>query len=183
MSRYSGKWKRIVLIGQDRIIANFKNFLPEWVKQQITDIFSIDFSEGRSKLLKRIFERLIQIEKDEIINEFKELKERKLTVGLATIGLNGTIEAINKGQVQTLYILNLLSLTGGKCRKCGSLTPLSPIQNPSISCPLCRGELKSVILKEEMTRSVLRQDGDVKWIEGNIKFEDHEVVGASLRFR
>jgi peptide chain release factor subunit 1 len=40
----TGKWKRVVLIGQDRTLANFKSFLPERVKQQITDIFSMDFS-------------------------------------------------------------------------------------------------------------------------------------------
>jgi peptide chain release factor subunit 1 len=38
----SGKWKRVVLIGQDRILANFKVFLPERVKQQISDSFSME---------------------------------------------------------------------------------------------------------------------------------------------
>ena len=56
----SGKWKRVVLIGQDRILANFKVFLPERVKQQISDSFSMDFSEERSKVLRRIFERLLR---------------------------------------------------------------------------------------------------------------------------
>src|SRR3990170_362640 len=56
----TGKWKRIVLIGQDRTIASFKTFLPERVKHQITDTFSMDFSEERSRVLKRIFEHLFQ---------------------------------------------------------------------------------------------------------------------------
>ncbi len=179
----SGKWKRIVLIGQNRIIANFKTFLPERVKEYIIDTFSMDFSEGRSKILKRIFERLLQIEKEEIRHEVLELKEKRLASGLAIFGLNGTLEAINKGQVQILYILDSLSLSGGKCSQCGSLTHLSPSDKPGVSCPLCRGEIKNVNLEEEMMRYVLRQDGDVKWVEDNSILKEHEGVGALLRFR
>jgi len=179
----SGKWKRIVLIGQSRIIANFKSFLPERIKENITDTFSMNFSEGRSKVLKRIFERLLQIEREEIRHEVQELKEKKLTSGLATFGLNGTLEAVNKGQVQTLYIHNQLSLSGGKCTQCKSLTLLSPLNNPKISCPFCRGDVKNINLEEEMMRYVLRQDGDVKWIEEDSFLKEHEGICALLRFR
>ncbi len=179
----SGKWKRVVLIGQDRIIANFKTFLPERIKQQITDTFSMDFSEERSKMLRRIFERLFQKEREEVSRQILELKERTPQGGLATLGLNGTLEAVNKGQVQTLYLLTSFSLSGGKCRQCRSLTLLYPPGNPSIPCPLCKGEIKAVKLGEELMRFVLCQDGEVKWVEGNGTLKENDGVGASLRFR
>jgi len=34
-----------------------------------------------------------------------------------------------------------------------------------------------------MTRSALRQDGDVKWVEENAILKESDGVGASLRFR
>ena len=34
-----------------------------------------------------------------------------------------------------------------------------------------------------MMRSVLRQDGEVKWVEENRILKENDGVGASLRFR
>lgn len=38
-------------------------------------------------------------------------------------------------------------------------------------------------LGEEMMRLVLRQDGEVKWVEENQALKENDGVGASLRFR
>jgi peptide chain release factor subunit 1 len=179
----SGKWKRVVLIGQDRIIANFRAFLPERIKQQIADAFSIDFSEERSKVLKRLFERLLQKERQEVSRQIEELKERTPKGGLSTFGLNATLEALNGGQVQTLYLLTSFSHSGGKCRQCGVFVQISSTGDPSPHCPLCKGEIRIVKLGEEMTRSAPPQDGDVKWVEENSILKESDGVGASLRFR
>jgi len=179
----SGKWKRVVLIGQDRIIANFKAFLPERVRQQIADTFSMDFSEDRSTVLRHVSERLLQRERDEISRQIQELKERAPQNGLATFGLNGTLEALNGGQVHTLYLLASFSHSGGKCKCCNALILDHPSGKKPISCPLCKGETKRAELGEEMMRSVLRQDGEVKCVEENAILIANEGVGASLRFR
>jgi peptide chain release factor subunit 1 len=179
----SGKWKRVVLIGQERIVANFKAFLPERVKQQMMDTFSMDFSEERSKVLEKLFERLLQKEKEEVSRQLQELKERTPQGGLATFGLNGTLEALNGGQVHTLYLLTSFSHSGGKCGRCGSLVLVHPAGSGPASCPICKGEIKIVDLGEEMMRSALRQDGEVKWIEENSIVKENDGVGASLRFR
>jgi peptide chain release factor subunit 1 len=179
----TGKWKRVVLIGQDRTLANFKSFLPERVKQQITDAFSMDFSEERSRVLRRIFERLFEREKEEASRQIEELKERASQRGRGAFGLDGTLEALNKGQIQTLYLLASFSLSGGSCSRCGSLVLIHPTGHPSASCPFCKGNTREVALGEAMTRSVLRQDGEVKWVEENLALKEKEGVGASLRFR
>ena len=177
----AGKGKRIVLIGQDRIIANFKAFLPERAKLQIADTFSLDLAEERSKVLERVFERLFQKEKEEVNGQIKDLKERNPQGGLATFGVNGTLEALNSGRVHTLYLMNSFSLEGGKCRRCRSLLPHQGARAPS--CSLCKGEVKPVPLAEEMTRSALRHDGEVKWVGENTILNENDGVGASLRFR
>jgi len=177
------KWKRIVLIGQDRILANFKAFLPERVKQQISDSFSMDFSEERSKVLRRIFERLLQKEKEEVNRQIQALKEITPQGGLATLGLNPTLEALNAGQIHTLYLLLSFASPGGKCRRCDSLVLTHRPGDSSIPCPLCKGEVKIVDLGEEMMRSVLCQDGEVKWVEENEILKEHEGACASLRYR
>jgi peptide chain release factor subunit 1 len=179
----SGKWKRVVLIGQERIIANFKAFLPERIKQQIADSFSMDFLEERSRVMDRLFERLLQKEKEEVSLQIQELKERTPQGGLATFGLNGTLEALNAGQVHTLYLLTSFSLYGRKCSQCGSLHLIHSLGDRLASCPLCKGETKVVDFSEELMRSALRQDGEVQWVEENTILKENDGVGASLRFR
>lgn len=179
----SGTWKNVVLIGQDRIVANFKAFLPERVRQHIADTFPMDFSEERSKVLKKLFERLLEKERAEVQKEVQGLKERGVKAGSAVLGLNGTLEAINRGQVHTLYVLNDFSLRGGRCRHCGSLILLPIRAGLSPSCPLCVGETETVDLGEEITKAVLRQDGEVKPVEESPVLKEYDGVGASLRFR
>jgi len=41
----------------------------------------------------------------------------------------------------------------------------------------------SFLLGEEMMGSVLRQDGEIKWVEENVILKDNDGVGALLRFR
>ncbi|MCJ7746978.1 MAG: hypothetical protein MUP27_04480 [Desulfobacterales bacterium] len=178
----SGKWKRIVLIGQDRIVANFKPFLPERVKQHMVDTFSIDFLEERSKVILHALERLLDKERGEVVSQIQGIAERALKVGRATLGLNGTLEALNKGQVHTLYLLTSFSLSGGKCRRCGSLNIIHPTGNLSVPCNLCKGEAKPVDLGDEMMGATLRQDGEVKWVDENPILKENDGVGASLRF-
>lgn len=179
----SGDWKRIVLIGQDRILSNFKHFLPERVRTHIADTFSAELTEDRSKLLKKIFDRLFLKEKEEMSQKIRELRERTPHGGLATFGLSPTLEALNQGQIQTLFLLNSFTLKGGKCLSCGILTPVTEGNQLSLPCPLCKGKIKIVPLEEEMIRLVLRQDGEVKWIDEDPILKEFEGVGASLRFR
>ncbi len=179
----TGKWKRVVLIGQDRTLSNFKGFLPERIKHQITDAFSMDFSEERSRVFRRIVERLLEREKEEISRHLEELKERAPQRGRATFGLNGTLEALNKGQIQTLYLLASFRLPGGSCTRCGALVLLHPPTPLSAPCSFCKGTLREIDLGEAMMRTVLRQDGEVKWVEENLILKENEGIGASLRFR
>jgi peptide subunit release factor 1 (eRF1) len=179
----SGHWKRIVLIGQDHTIANFKALLPERIKQNLTDSFPMDFSEERSKVLKRLFERLLQRERERVNDEVHAVVEKAPQGGLATLGLPGVLEALSRGQIHTLYLLTSFFQPGGKCTRCQVLIPISSPEGTSTPCPLCKDETRGVDLGEEMTRSVLRQDGEVKWVNESPLLGEHDGVGASLRFR
>jgi peptide chain release factor subunit 1 len=178
----TGKWKRIVLIGQDRTLANFKSFLPERVRQKIADTFPMDFSEERSRVLRQIFDRLLQKEKESIQQEIEELRERTPQRGRAAWGLNETLETLNQGQVQTLYLLNSFNPPGGACTQCASLSLIHATAPSGSPCPFCKGRIRKIDLGEEMMRSVLRQDGEVKWLDEEVTLKENEGVGASLRF-
>jgi peptide subunit release factor 1 (eRF1) len=143
----------------------------------MTDTFSVDFLEERSKVILDTLERLLAKEREEVNRQIQGIKERGLKAGMATLGLNGTLEALHRGQIHTLYLSTKVSLMGGKCSRCGALVLIQ-----SDSCPLCKGEIKKTKLVEEMVRQVYRQDGEVQWVEDNPILEENEGVGASLRF-
>jgi peptide chain release factor subunit 1 len=178
----SGKWKQVVLMGQDRILANFKTFLPERVRLQITDMFPVDFSEERSKMTRRLFERLLQRERESLSRQIRGLRERAPQVGRASFGLDGTLEAIHQGQVHTLYLQTTASWSGTECRKCHALFKPPPGGDRLSPCPLCKGKRMEIPLAEEMIRRTLRQDGEVKWVEEDPILNGNDGVAASLRF-
>jgi peptide subunit release factor 1 (eRF1) len=137
----------------------------------------MDFSEERSKVIMRILDRLLQKEKEEVGRQIQGITERALKMGMATLGLNETLEALHRGQVHTLYLLAKTPLPGGKCVSCRSYLPDS-----SGPCPLCKGVTKSVDLGEEVIRLALRQDSEVKLVEDNPILKENQGIGASLRF-
>ena len=173
----SGGWKNVVLIGQDRIVSNFKNFLPERIKQHIVDVFPMDFSEERSKVILRVLERLLHKEKEEVDRQIQSIAEKALKAGMATLGLNDTLEALRRGQVHTLYLLEKAARSGGKCIPCRAYVPV-----PSAPCPLCKGETKTINLEEELIRLALCQDGEIRLVEDNPILKENQGVGASLRY-
>jgi peptide chain release factor subunit 1 len=176
----TGEWKRIVLIGQDRNVTRFRTFLPDRVAEAVVDTFSIDFTEERSRILRRVFERLLQRESEEVDRQFGELADRSPAAGRLALGLRQTLEALNQGQVQTLYLLPSFSSAGGRCTACRTL--LAPDEGLR-ECPVCRQPLQEVPLEEEMVRTVLRHDGEVRWGEANPVLKANQGVGGGLRFR
>ena len=61
--------------------------------------------------------------------------------------------------------------------------PISKAEPSPVLCPLCRGESHGIDLGEEMTRAVLRRDGEARWAEDSDALKNQDGVGASLRFR
>ena len=179
----TGTFKRILLLGQDRILANFKAFLSERVLQSIAETFPMDFSEERSKILRQVFEHLLSKEKKEVNRQIQQLKERAFKGGAASFGLCGTLEALNAGRVHTLYLLSSFSFPGAKCNPCGSLIQGTTKESSPSPCPLCRERTQAVDLGEEMGRSALRQDGEVKWVDEDAVLREHDGAAAALRFR
>jgi hypothetical protein len=129
--------------------------------------------------LKRIYDQVKDRSRQKAFIEDQKQVE-KYVEGLVRRATN---EEVNGGRVQTLYLLTSFSRSGGKCRRCSSLAPVSTLGAPFIHCPLCKGEMKMTDLGEERVRSTLRQVGEVKWVEEDVALKESDGVGASLRFR
>ncbi len=173
-----GRCENIVLIGQEHILATFRALLPERVSEKIKGELAAGFEEDPSSLAQKVSEYL----RGEYVKEenalIEEIIETALARGPATVGLGGTIEAINKGQVHRLVLDRELKRQGWQCAKCLALGEITPPR-----CPFCNSALEAVDLAEEMVRSVINLDGEVSMVRDHPELSKHEGVGAMLRFK
>ena len=138
----SGKWKRVVLIGQDRILANFKVFLPERVKQQIIRFLSDGFFRRTFESVEAGFRTAPPERKGRGKSSDSSLEGKNPSRRFGHIGLESNPRGSERRAGSHTLSPDSFSLPGGKCRRCGSLVLTHPPGDSSISCPLCKGETK-----------------------------------------
>jgi peptide chain release factor subunit 1 len=168
----------IVLIGQEHILATFRALLPERVSEKIKGELAADFGEEPSSIAQKVSEYLRGEYGKEENALIEEIMETALARGLATVGLDDTIEAINRGQVHRLVLDREFKKQGWQCTKCLALGHISPVR-----CPFCNGSVETIDLAEEMIRSVINRDGEVGMARDHPELSAHDGVGALLRFK
>ena len=97
--------------------------------------------------------------------------------GLAVLGQQATLEAVNTARVYKLVLHQDFHLQGWRCRSCGALSAETHLQ-----CALCGGEVTTVELGEAMVQAVLQADGAVELIAPDPRLAAYEGVGALLRY-
>ena len=108
----------------------------------------------------------------------ERLLSRAAEGGLATVGPQETLAAVNTGRVHQLILQRDFQGCGGHCLHCGSLSQEIPLQ-----CAVCGGEVRAVELGEAMVSGVLQTDGFVELIEPDAHLAAYEGVGAFLRYK
>jgi peptide subunit release factor 1 (eRF1) len=94
------------------------------------------------------------------------------------VGLEGTLNAVHQGRVQTLVIQEGLRLPGSRCEGCSFVT-----SQKLESCPFCGGHFKSIPDSVELAvRNVMQSGGEVEVLHDPSPLEEHESIGALLRY-
>jgi peptide subunit release factor 1 (eRF1) len=88
---------------------------------------------------------LQQHEREEELATVQLLVHRAGPGGLAVLGLQATVEAVNTARVHTLVMQRDVHRPGWRCRTCGALTADTHLQ-----CVMCGGEVTPVELGEAM---------------------------------
>jgi peptide chain release factor subunit 1 len=103
--------------------------------------------------------------------------ERARAGGLGVLGVEASLEALNRGQVHTLVVEDGRLVPGRKCFGCHHLSVVEQI------CPRCEQETVSVadVVDEAMDEAV-RQHGEVHTVFGD-ELSQAGGVGALLRFK
>jgi peptide chain release factor subunit 1 len=168
----------IILSGQDDIVTNFRQALSPQVQQQIIDTIRLDLHATAARILEVAQAVLRRHEREEEQASVALLLNRAGHGGLAVVGLQETLAAVNTGRVQTLLMQRDFHQPGWRCLGCGHLGDAMPAQ-----CPLCGASVAAVELEEALVSGVLRTDGMVEVVAPDARLAAYEGVGALLRYK
>ncbi|HEY5871123.1 MAG TPA: Vms1/Ankzf1 family peptidyl-tRNA hydrolase [Candidatus Tectomicrobia bacterium] len=169
---------RLILSGQHDIVAGFRQWLPSSVQAQSLETVSLDMHDDRHRILEVAQDALQRHEREEEQATVQLLVNRAGHGGLAVLGQQATLAAVNTVRVHKLVMQRDVRRPGWRCRSCAALTAETHLQ-----CVLCGGEVTTVELGEAMIQAVLQADGLVELIAPDSRLTAYEGIGALLRYQ
>jgi peptide chain release factor subunit 1 len=169
---------QLILSGHDDIVAGFRHWLAPSVQAQVLETVSLDMHDDRHRILEVAQDVLQRHEREEELATVQLLVNRAGHGGLAVLGLQATVEAVNTACVHKLVMQRDLNSPGWRCRTCGALA-----RETHLACVLCGGEVSTVELGEALGQAVLQVDGLVELIAPDPRLAAYEGIGALLRYQ
>jgi peptide chain release factor subunit 1 len=169
---------QIILSGQETIVSNFRRFLSSSAQNQIIDTLQLDMQDSAATVLQVANDVIQRHEREEEADNVKLLLNRAGQGGLAVVGIQETVAAVNDGRVHKLIMNRDFNAPGYYCAPCGVLD-----DREISACSLCGARVEAVELGEALVSGTLRTDGFVELIEPNDALAPYEGVGALLRYK
>ncbi|RLC42525.1 MAG: hypothetical protein DRH49_03705 [Candidatus Coatesbacteria bacterium] len=177
--RRDKRYKHLILMGNENFIILLDKALHQKVKQMLIGSRRIEPFSSDLLILEsaeEIYHSFLERSRKEIQ---KILVEENLSDGLAVVGVEPTIVALTKGQVDALVLSSDLNRQSIRCSKCAFITAAGEPK----TCPLCGSGVVRSDLKEAMISSASRMNGDIWVVEATDELKRYGGVGALLRFR
>jgi len=170
--------KRIIISSNDSIKGAVMSSLPDQLKGLLVDYINLPTHSSMQEIMQAIEPLLQEAERKQEADDLARLENQVGAVGgLGVAGIVDTALALSKGQVQTLLIHQSFDGDGGECPNCGTLRA-----GKRANCPYDGAELQPVDLREAFTARALQQSADVQVVVESPYLDQHEGVGALLRY-
>lgn len=169
--------QRLIVAGNDGIVARFQEALPKHLQNRVIGAFSADMNAPESEIRERSVEVLMQVEEQrkEAIVDAVFTAAAKGANGV--IRLADTLGAAHEGRIQTLVIDRHYHRSGYRCQHCGYIT-----DHDLERCPFCGGDFAEIPdAAEALVTKVIEEGGEVEVVEDNPKVKEFGV-GALLRY-
>lgn len=170
----------LFLQGSVETLSEFKSLLESNFpaqNQKVLGTFTADSGQPRpetlDKCLKIIKQQFVADEQKAI----RQLEQEAATGRLGCVGLEPTLEALNKKNVKTLVVGQNYSAPGFRCANCRSLTSDS---GPCKYCGAATTEVADVVA--DAITEVARLGSHVLHVLYSPEFEKNTPVGCLLRF-
>lgn len=171
----------IILGGTEEPLAEFRKLLPKPLAERVVGTITSPVTASAADVLK---DALPVIEQTERKKEERQV-DRLFALasqdgGLATMGLEPTLDALLQGRVGVLLVVDGFTAQGWRCIDCGQL-----VAKQSDGCPACSGsEMVAVDLVDAMVDQTYQLEGEVDILHGEpaARLERGGSIGALLRF-
>jgi peptide subunit release factor 1 (eRF1) len=169
--------ERIVLSGESRIVAALREHLPGRVARKIAGTVSGARYEAAGLIVRRAEELLAHDDQSRDDEAIDSLLTEAAKGGQAVDGLDGLLDAVNRGAVRHLYVLRDFRDVGRVCESCGALQ-----RGLAGRCSYCSRDTRPVPLDEVIVDRVLATGGSVTVVDRHETLARHGGLLALLRY-
>ena len=169
--------ERIVMAGEPRMRALLREHLPERVLSKVIGAVSAAHYESSSVIVRRAEELLAHDDETREAEAVDDVITEAAKGGQAVDGVDGTLEAVNRGSVRHLYVLRDFQGVGRACESCAALQ-----RGLAGRCSYCGQETKPVPLDEAIIDRVLAAGGAVTRVERHGQLAQRGGIVALLRY-
>jgi len=176
MKRYNVQ--HVIIAGNDSIKGMVLDSLPKTIQDKLVDFINLDMTTNMKTIMETVEPMMREVELEQEADELAQLVEQTESENLGVAGVAETAMALTKGQVRTLFMHQTFMATGGECPNCGTIRAgLRP------TCPYDGTEMQTVDLREIFTARAMQQGSAIQIVEASEYLDQHEGVGALLRYR
>lgn len=176
-----GGHKHFILAGSPRLTSQIKQLLPKHMADKLVDSISTSGGDRLSDIVKMALTMFAEEEEQESRAVVEKLMDEIHANSLGTVGITGTLRALQRGSVDILVMAKeFQSETGWRCRSCR----LVGEQHGSVdNCPECGAkEIEETDLKEEMIRLAENYGCRVEVVNHSDRLMQFQGIGALLRY-
>ncbi len=171
------KPEAVVLIGQERNLANFEQYLPKRVADATVGSIHLDIRASHDQIVTESEAAVFQHRKTLTRERLEELATAAEKNGRATLGWNGVIKAVNERKLEHLLVHDGTHARGWKCRNCAMIGHSVPL-----GCPSCGGTVLTVDLVEQFIAAAVSESAAISFAPEPSVLDEYDGVGAFLRF-
>ncbi|MFO7966736.1 MAG: Vms1/Ankzf1 family peptidyl-tRNA hydrolase [Archaeoglobaceae archaeon] len=166
----------IILAGPGEAKKEFQSVLPQNVRENVIDVVDVDFDDHH-ELIKESQEIMAERNEEQLSALMEQIKKEVLKEGLAVYGVEDTLEAVKRGQVEILLVDTNFRAKGWICELCQVVE-----KGNSSSCPYCGNRTSEVDIAEELIEFAERTGARVDFAE-NEEIRDLGHIAALLRYK
>jgi len=176
LTEESGVW-RIVMAGEPRTIAVFQKRLPQRIAERVVGGIAGARHESAAVLVGRAAPFLAHLRGGEGADAVEAVLTEAAKGGRAVAGLEETLEAVARGAVQRLYLLEGFRQPGFVCVECGGLQG-----GAEAACHLCGKPTRAAELGGAIVDRVIAAGGKVETVQIHQALARVGGVAALLRY-
>jgi peptide subunit release factor 1 (eRF1) len=176
LARYNVR--HVIVASNDAIKGMVMDALTDPIKAKLVDYINLDPNATMQEIMDALVPLMRQVEHQQEAAAVAALEEQTYADGLGVAGIADTALALSKGQVHMLLMQRDFAGRGSECPNCGALRA-----GQRSKCPYDGAELRPIDLRQAFTARAIQQNAAIEVVEQSGYLDQHEGVGALLRYR